>query len=352
MRSRRRWTLRTIFDRWNALRRWWKKENDPLTLVVLSKSHLEVQKVHLSSRSLKWLKWGLVSSLLLFTFSFVFLLLYLMDLPNRQLLKNENYALRNELNNLHYHMDTLQSTVNRMSRFDQKLRALTEVDKEFAKIRGPRGQGGGEITMNLSDEVFDLGESEISSETLQIDDEARYVLDRRSTFMVEKIYSWMRRLYKSSELESQSLEELFEVLKGREIQLAATPSILPVRGWVTSHYGHRLDPFTGRRKMHRGMDVAARKGAPVVSPAEGTVSFAGKNGSYGNTVMVFHGYGVSTLYAHMEDVLVRPGQRVSRGDILGTIGSSGRSTGTHLHYEVTVHGVSVNPRKFVLDKSF
>lgn len=146
------------------------------------------------------------------------------------------------------------------------------------------------------------------------------------------------------------MEELFEVLKGREIQLASTPSILPVKGWVTSHFGYRIDPFTGRRALHQGLDVVARIGAPIVSPAEGVVTFAGKYGSYGNAVMIFHGYGVTTLYAHCNELYVQVGQRVRRGDVVASVGNTGRSTAPHLHYEVIVHGVPVDPRKYVLNR--
>ena len=112
-----------------------------------------------------------------------------------------------------------------------------------------------------------------------------------------------------------------------------------------------MDPFSGRRALHKGLDIAAAKGAPVGSPADGTVTFQGNYGSYGKAIMVFHGYGMSTLYAHLDDVYVRVGQRLKRGELIGSVGSSGRSTGPHVHYEVIVHGVPVDPSKYILDRS-
>lgn len=334
-------------DFWRNL---FKKPQDELTVVLLSKGHLEVRKLRFSVRLLWGLKVFGAAVAVCFIFSFLFLVQDLVQLPQRTILKDENIALRKELNRIQFHLDTLQSSMDRMNRFDQKLRALTDIDKDFAKMKGPMGQGGGE-SEDPSQQTYDFGDFKIDASNLEIDSEATKYLDRRQTFLVQKIYSWMNNLYKGSELQEQSYEELFEVLKGREIQLSATPSIIPVKGWVTSHFGYRLDPFTSRRALHRGMDVAAKEGAPVYAPADGVVTFTGQNGGFGDTVMLFHGYGISTLYAHLEEALVRSGQKVKRGEIIARVGSSGRSTGAHLHYEVVVHGVPVDPRKYVLDRS-
>lgn len=331
------------------LREWLTKENEPLTLLLMTKGHLEVQKLHIQPKWVKVFKYGVVSLCALFAISLVFLFYFLATLPIKFQMERENLALKTELNKVQFHLDNLQTTVDRVSRFNQKLRALTDVDKEFAKDRGPlAGQGGADD--EFDQQIFDFGDFEVKQADLALDDNAPEILNRRDRFIVQKLFSWMTRLYQDTELETQSVEELYEVLKGRKLQLAATPSIIPVRGWITSNFGYRLDPFTGRRAFHKGMDVAAREGTSIVSPAEGVVSFAGPYGSYGNTVMVFHGYGVSSLYAHTEDVLVRVGQKVKRGDILATVGTTGRSTSAHLHYEIIVHGVRVDPRKYILDR--
>lgn len=347
-RKRFSWTHR--IQRWAWLRHWFKRNPEPLILLLMTKGHLEVEKIHLSSRIVRSLKLAFVAGVFLLFVSSIIFIQFIITLPERSLLEKENRALKSELNRLQFHLDSLQTSVDRIHRFNQKLRALTEVDKEFARRRGPLGQGGSEQVANADDESFNFGDFSIEKSSLSLDDKAPQVLERRERFMIQKLYAWMGRLFKDTELESQTVEELFEVLKGRKLQLAATPSIMPVRGWVTSHFGHRIDPFTGRRALHKGMDIAARRGAPIVSPAEGIVSFAGPYGSFGNTVMIFHGYGISTLYAHAEDILVRVGQKVKRGDILATVGSSGRSTGSHVHYELIVHGVRVDPRKYILDR--
>lgn len=340
---------RSLFDKefWQKLFR--QPENE-VTLVWISKGQSEVQKVRLTPKVQWALKLSGIVAVGLCLFSFVFLFEFLVSWPQRVLLKDENFALKREMQKIQFHLDNLQSSVDRMGRFDQKLRALTDVDKDFAKLKGPQGQGGGE-TDEAAQQTYDFGDYKVASSALEVDPEANQVLDRRQTFLIQKIYSWMRRIYKDSELQEQSFEELFEVLKGREIQLASTPSVVPVKGWVTSHFGYRLDPFTGRRALHRGMDIVARPGAPVYAPADGVVTFGGPNGSFGNTVMIFHGYGISTLYAHLDGANVRPGQKIKRGEVIASVGNTGRSTATHLHYEVIVHGVPVDPRKYVLDRS-
>lgn len=325
------------------------KNPEPVTVLLMTKGQTEVKKIHLASKRLYLLKIAAVAVLTLVFFSGVFFFEYLSSLPGRSLLQRENVALRTELNKIQFHLDTLQTTVDRVHRFNDKLRALTEVDKEFAKSRGPLGQGGSEE--GNGEDVFDFGDFEVDRESIEMADSTGLKLDRRQRFLIQRMFSQVSRIYRDAELQSQSVEELFEVLKGRKLELASTPAIMPVKGWVTSHFGYRIDPFTAGRAFHKGMDIAARNGTPIVTPAQGVVSFAGKYGSYGNAVKVFHGYGIATLYAHLDDVLVRVGQRINRGDILGTVGSSGRSTGSHLHYEVQVHGVRVDPRKYILDKS-
>jgi len=127
----------------------------------------------------------------------------------------------------------------------------------------------------------------------------------------------------------------------------ATPSIWPVAGWLTSSFGNRRDPFTGDPNFHPGLDISANYGDPVYAPAIGTVSSAGANGSYGNLVVIDHGFGIVTKYGHLSRFGVTPGQQVDRGDIIGYVGSTGRSTSPHLHYEIWVNGKLTNPMQLL-----
>jgi murein DD-endopeptidase MepM/ murein hydrolase activator NlpD len=124
-----------------------------------------------------------------------------------------------------------------------------------------------------------------------------------------------------------------------------------VDGIITASRGWRRDPFTGQPEFHSGLDISARVGAPIHAPADGVVSDLGYNAGFGNTIVLSHGYGYLTRYAHMHNFAVTLGQSVRRGDVIGYVGTTGRSTGPHLHYEVLVNNEPVNPRNFILEEA-
>lgn len=133
----------------------------------------------------------------------------------------------------------------------------------------------------------------------------------------------------------------------REILLASTPSIMPATGYPSGRFGRRTDPFSGESDYHPGIDISAPRGAKVVATADGLVVAAGRRSDYGKLVTVEHKLGVSTRYGHLDRFTVKPGERVRRGDVIGYVGSTGRSTGPHLHYEVRLNGQALNPLRFV-----
>jgi len=138
-------------------------------------------------------------------------------------------------------------------------------------------------------------------------------------------------------------------LNQRARWISQTPAITPVKGILTSGFGYRSDPVTHGRGDHQGVDIAAAPGQPVRASADGIVMRAGVIGGLGTAIYLVHGYGITTRYGHMSKVEVRPGQRVKRGDIIGRVGNTGRSTGYHLHYEVRQDGEPVNPLVYILD---
>ncbi|HEY7497942.1 MAG TPA: M23 family metallopeptidase [Vicinamibacterales bacterium] len=127
----------------------------------------------------------------------------------------------------------------------------------------------------------------------------------------------------------------------------ATPSIWPVAGWLTSSFGDRRDPFTGGRDFHPGLDISANYGEPVLAPAAGLVTSASSSGNYGNLVVIDHGFGIVTKYGHLSRFSVMNGQQVNRGDVVGYVGSTGRSTSPHLHYEIWVNDKLTNPMRLL-----
>lgn len=149
------------------------------------------------------------------------------------------------------------------------------------------------------------------------------------------------------ELQRLGQEEIQATLNDQRSLLAARPTGWPVQGWLTSTFGMRKSPFTGKRKMHEGLDIAARTGTPVYATADGIVTESGTAPGYGKLVVIDHGYGYKTYYAHNSRIFVKIGQRVRRGDKIAAVGSTGSSTGSHVHYEVRRNGVPVNPRKYL-----
>jgi murein DD-endopeptidase MepM/ murein hydrolase activator NlpD len=132
------------------------------------------------------------------------------------------------------------------------------------------------------------------------------------------------------------------------MRLAAAPTLWPVQGHITGSFGERIDPFSGEGAFHRGVDISAEIGTRIIAPADGVVQYADLMNGYGRTVTLDHGNGITTLYGHLSGFAVSPGEQIHRGDTLGYVGSSGRSTGPHLHYEVRIFNTPVNPHKYLL----
>jgi murein DD-endopeptidase MepM/ murein hydrolase activator NlpD len=251
------------------------------------------------------------------------------DAAENRILRDENLALRDQLKAVRERIDHIGSTLDRVERFDQKLRELTLAPDTSGNLAmGPtetppesrvRGGGVNQFTRLASAE----GPLQLSSR-----------LDKLSA---------------EATRQEQSLHELQAYFQEQKSALASLPSTWPTRGWVTSDFGHRIDPYTADRVLHGGLDIAAPHGKDVLAPADGTVVFSGYEGGYGNVVVVDHGYGIKTRYGHLAQITVKAGERVKRREKLGTVGNTGRSTGPHLHYEVRVNGIAQNPRKFILE---
>lgn len=161
------------------------------------------------------------------------------------------------------------------------------------------------------------------------------------------------RYFKSLDHKSVSLEgelsQLREHYTTRSILWAATPTVMPVRGYPTGRFGYRIDPFNGKRDFHPGVDISAPRGSKIIAPADGLVISAGRWLGYGNMITLNHKFGITTRYGHLARVAVKRGQRVKKGDIIGYVGSTGRATGPHLHYEVRLNNQPLNPLRFFRD---
>jgi len=168
-------------------------------------------------------------------------------------------------------------------------------------------------------------------------------------FVYSSLSSDLDQMVRQSELELKSYKEILTMLEKDKRVRDCTPSIRPLRGgFLSSRFGRRMDPFTGRLARHLGVDFHARTGTPVMATADGIVTMAKKNGSFGLLIEINHGNGFKTRYAHLSKILVRRGQRVKRGEIIGLVGNTGRSTGSHLHYEVIYRKVHRNPLLYII----
>lgn len=148
---------------------------------------------------------------------------------------------------------------------------------------------------------------------------------------------------------TRQLTILEKLLIAEQFQQTITPTGKPAeKGWISSYFGMRKDPFTGRKKMHHGVDVADKSGSNILATASGVVTFVGTQSGYGKVLDIDHGYGISTRYGHNKSVIVNPGDIVKQGQIIAIMGSTGRSTGSHVHYEVLKNGHRVNPGKYIV----
>jgi murein DD-endopeptidase MepM/ murein hydrolase activator NlpD len=173
------------------------------------------------------------------------------------------------------------------------------------------------------------------------------LLNEQNDELINKINSNLKETSGQVSSQQASFKEISAFLDKQRSILAATPSLWPINGWITSGFGKRASPLTGEPGRHYGVDIANVVGTPIHATADGLVVYAGWENGYGRVVVIEHGYGFSTRYGHCSSVDVKVGDEVKRGQIISYVGSSGRSTGSHLHYEVRIHGIPVDPEKYL-----
>lgn len=171
--------------------------------------------------------------------------------------------------------------------------------------------------------------------------------EKKQEEALKEMHQELSQLKGAASRQETSFQMLIEYFEDKRSLYASTPSIWPTRGWVTSHFGNRMSPFSGIVKFHEGIDIAAQTGTPIMAPADGVVIKAGFVTGYGNLLELSHGYGIKTAFAHNSRLNVKAGQRVKRGDVIAYVGDTGSSTGPHLHYEVRMNGLPVNPVRYM-----
>lgn len=241
---------------------------------------------------------------------------------NREEIAEAARTARENMNALTLRLGQLQAQAVRLNALGQRLVEAGKLDKGEFDFSNPPAQGG--PSNDVSDDVV-LQHIDTPDFLTSLDALAAQLDDREQQLRV------MESLFMSQELREEVL-----------------PSGKPIeKGWISSYFGMRTDPFTGRQEHHKGMDFAGKAGSPVVAVASGVVTWSGKRYGYGLMVEVNHGNGYATRYAHNNNNIVKIGDIVEKGQVLAQMGSSGRSTGPHVHYEVIYNGKVVNPDKYV-----
>ena len=245
------------------------------------------------------------------------------DLSKSARLAQENARLEQQLGELNGRLTGLVDTLSRISQRDARIRVLANLDPIDPQVRAA-GIGGPTVAP---------AEAEVGGAV------------RRSNDIRVDLNALIRR----ANLLASSFQEAADSLSVHSERLAATPSIMPTQGWLTSAFSSmRAHPILHIARPHEGIDVTAPLGTPIEAPAAGVVRDAGWESGYGNTIVIDHGFGTVTKFAHASKILVREGQRVSRGQRIALVGNTGLATGPHLHYEVHVNGRAVDPLRYVL----
>ena len=239
-------------------------------------------------------------------------------------LRQENVRLEQQLGEINGRLATLTDTLSRIAQRDARIRVLANLDPIDPQVQAAGVGGPAEPTPPGAAATPAIRQSH----EIRVD---------------------LNGLIRRANLLALSFREAADSLATHSARLAATPSIMPTQGWLTSAFSSmRAHPILHIARPHEGIDVTAPMGTPIEAPAAGVVIETGWESGYGNTVSIDHGYGIVTKFAHTSKILVREGQRVSRGQRIALVGNSGLATGPHLHYEVHVNGRPVDPLKYVL----
>lgn len=304
----------------------------------------------------------------------------------------ENRQLKEQVQLFQMKLNTITDDLERINVFERKLRAITGLEAIEATTVDANSPMSKQNSTNLIGEpdkdirpgstmrVYKPLPTKMTQKLEQFDSDKKYLESKKfyeekiaqeyvehNEFAYSKEWSLMTRQslgmaplyaefdYKYEVITSflQELEvrvhSLDQHLLDKESFMRSTPTIMPAIGHLTSGYGPRMSPYAGRIRMHEGIDIGAPIGTPIVSPADGVVTFSGAKAGFGNFVQVDHGYGVETIYGHMSTLIAKKGQRVVRGDRLALVGNTGFSTGPHLHYEIRVNGTPVDPFYYTLN---
>ncbi len=240
--------------------------------------------------------------------------------------QDEIQSQRNQIQTFAGEIEVLKKQVSNLSKFEDKVRLIADIKQ-------------------TSDSSGLIGIGAIPKDELDPD----IPLEQKHNNLMREMHQQVNQTNLAAKKQALDFEKLIKLLEKKRNLLASTPSIRPVDGWITSKFGYRTSPFTGRKEFHSGLDIANKPGTKIIATANGRVSYASGKMYIGNLVVIDHGFGRITKYGHLKKLLVKSGQEVKRGDVIALLGNTGRSTGPHVHYEVRINGTPVNPLKYILN---
>lgn len=312
------------------------RANRYYTLLIIPERTSQVRKWLIPSWLVKTLG---IAGVFLVAVTIIMLLDYwyvMSQISENKELRVENRKLRQQVQVFESRIGSVEDTMERIKTFSMRLKVITNLEDRDKLIES--------LNENLPE-----ANANIDSQYAQTQNSARNPEDIR---LARAQASWDQRfteLGQQASLLEQQLQDQYELLADRKAFLNALPTRKPAVGYFTSGFGVRRSPYGGNEKMHEGLDIANYPGTAIRATAEGTVVYAGAKAGYGQTVILDHGYGLETWYAHNRKIVVRQGQRVRRGETISQLGNSGRSTGPHLHYEVRINGTPVDPLSYILE---
>lgn len=299
---------------------------DGFTLILIPQKTSKVMRVKIPRNALIAIVIGVFLFAVLGVVSIFRAAQLRVELSSYNALRNDYLRQQIGLRKVANKVDDFKTQIDRMRELDYKLRLITDLEVE-RPTPSQYGIGGGTDVRNDGLKDADLAK-----------------LD-----MVSLLNKDLGRLEKMAQYQEESFNNLKAFLADQRDLIERSPYRWPVRGFLSSTFGPRIDPFTGQQRMHDAIDIVAPKGTTVRAPADGIVTYAGHDATFGNMLVIDHGYGVITRYGHNDTILVREGQRVKRGDPISTVGSTGRSTGPHLHYEIRINDVAINPLNMIIN---
>ena len=287
------------------------------TLIIVPHAKARFRKIQVPVRLAKWTAGALTASGLVIAAMLGHYFWIRVEIGELRRLQVENKILTQQARDYELNVGRLKAKVGSLQKTVDKLGVMAGLEQAppDAKLGGVGGAVGSESTAPSLDPRFSLGSMDRNVEDL-----------------------------------TQRSEKLESFYRDQKILLASTPSIWPVRGYLSSRFGNRTDPFTAQPDFHSGIDISTPLGTKIMAPADGVVVSCGEKGAYGNSIIIDHGYGMVTRYGHLASYAVRPGRRIKRGEVIGYVGSTGRSQAPHLHYEVWVREQAQNPIHFILDE--